>query len=206
MLRNKKTLLECARNTAEYIKKNGGGNFAGFIVDIIRYVDRQDRDSEQKVKQLWQILFSVKSSNIEIIEGGSAVKESYIKFIDEYLGIKKSQNEYIPANTDFNDLSLEEIFYVFAWVRRLTKEEKQGKKDKNKVPDGKRTFNGRNERRFDRNNVKADNKKAYYSNEKHSGKRKDYDNAYGNGKGREQSEPFNNTIAEQLRKIYGKTD
>lgn len=130
MLRNKKTLLECARNTAEYIKKNGGGNFAGFIVDIIRYVDRQDRDSEQKVKQLWQILFSVKSSNIEIIEGGSAVKESYIKFIDEYLGIKNHKMNISPPIPISTILAWKKYFMFLPGCAGLQKRKSRAKKTK----------------------------------------------------------------------------
>lgn len=89
MFMDKKILLACAKNTTEYIKNNNGGNFTGFIVDIIRYVNKQKMDSKQKAGQLWRILFNVKNSNIEIIGGGKSIKESYIKFIDEFLCIKK---------------------------------------------------------------------------------------------------------------------
>jgi len=41
MFMDKKILLACAKNTTEYIKNNNGGNFTGFIVDIIRYVNKQ---------------------------------------------------------------------------------------------------------------------------------------------------------------------
>jgi len=44
---------------------------------------------------------NVKNSNIEIIGGGKSIKESYIKFIDEFLCIKKIQNEYKPQMRTF---------------------------------------------------------------------------------------------------------
>ena len=61
MLTKKKLLLSSAKNTAEYIRKNGGGNFAGFILNIIRRIDKQQLENEQKPQQLWHVLFNIKT-------------------------------------------------------------------------------------------------------------------------------------------------
>ncbi|NLU25614.1 MAG: hypothetical protein GXX00_00395 [Hungateiclostridium thermocellum] len=173
MFIDKKILLACAKNTTEYIKNNNGGNFTGFIVDIIRYVNKQKMDSKQKAGQLWRILFNVKNSNIEIIGGGKSIKESYIKFIDEFLCIKKIQNEYKPQNADFCSLDLDEISYVFAWVRRLVKYEKE------KV--------NMEEQKYVKNDVKHGRGKR----ESEKREKEKY------------IEPFNTQLAEQLKKLNG---
>lgn len=122
MIRDKRDLLICADNTSNYINREGGGSFIPFILDVIDFLDRRDMDEEKKVGQLWEILYNVKNSNIYVLGGGKTLKDSYIHFIDDFLKISKKNNRYEISNDNFVDLSIDELHYVFAWVRRLTKD------------------------------------------------------------------------------------
>lgn len=175
MLMGKKRLLACAKNTAEYINSIGGGNFAGFIVDIIRFANKQYVDNEQKVGKLWEILFNVKNTNIEIIGGGNSIKEAYIKFVDEFLRIKKAQNAYKPQNPDFDKLTHEEIYYIFAWVRRLLTKEKS--------------------------KLETQRHEIIYKDTSEYGEQDKNNNKKSNQNRNKDQKPFNSSMAEQLEKL-----
>lgn len=130
MIRDKRDLLTCAENTSYYINNIGGGSFIPFILDIIDFLNNQDIDEEKKTEQLWEILYNVKNSNIDVLGGGKALKESYIHFVDDFLKISKVNNSYKTSNDNFADLSINELYYVFAWVRRLTKDREVSKREK----------------------------------------------------------------------------
>lgn len=171
MLTKKKLLLSSAKNTAEYIRKNGGGNFAGFILNIIRRIDKQQLENEQKPQQLWHVLFNIKNANIDLIGGGKSIKQSYVNFVDDYLKIRRVHNEYRPGNKDFDNFNLDEINYVFAWVKRLVKDEDSRKSEQRPDKNVKNMHPIRNKTR------------------------------YGGAKNKNGFEPFNTQISEQLRNL-----
>jgi len=87
------------------------------------------------------------------------------------------QNKYICENTFFNNLNIEEIYYIFAWVRRLVKE-KPVKKSEEKIDYSSKSYaeyEGKREYR----NVNKDN--------------------HGKRNKQKRYESFNNQFAEQLK-------
>lgn len=121
MVRDKEALLACAENTTKYINQMGVGSFIPFIIDIIDFLDKDAMEEEQKVQRLWEILYNTKNSNLDILGGGKSLQESYTRFVDDFLNISKSNRGYQIDNEDFRDISLDELYYVFSWIRRLTK-------------------------------------------------------------------------------------
>jgi len=198
MLRDKKALLACARDAAEYINNTGGGDFSGFILDIIRYVDKQNQqqlDGKNKLQKFWQILYNVKSTNIEMIGGGKSVKKSYMSFIDDFLGIEKIQDRYEIKNEKLVNLDFNEIYYVFAWVRRLAKKGTKNEKDENVE---QMRYKGAEQRKYEergkynrsKSNMRYDNNINLNSNLKSNGNKK-HDKNY---------EPLNTQLMDQLKK------
>lgn len=117
----KKEILMFAESTAKAVTESGSGGFASFILNIIDFVDKQKKSEHEKMQQLCKILYNVKKSNIETLGGGESLKNSYVKFIDDYLQIKNVNDEYAVMNKTYSQFSLKELHYIFAWVRRLTK-------------------------------------------------------------------------------------
>lgn len=127
MLKNKKELLLCAEDAADYIIKSGSTGFVSFILDMIKTVQQGDKSEAEKLQDLYKILYDVKNSNLEVLSGGRSLKEAYRNFIDGFLSIsKKSPSKYEMKNEEFKDLCLNDLQYVFGWVRRLVKAKETG--------------------------------------------------------------------------------
>ncbi|SFP77045.1 hypothetical protein [Caldicoprobacter faecalis] len=124
MPKSKEQLLLCAESAADYINQTGGGGFVSFILDMIDFVSETEQHDIEKVQNLYEILYNVKSSNMEVIGGGNRLKRAYVDFIENFLKLSKVSaypNKYNVDNEEFRDLSLNELHYVFGWVRRLIK-------------------------------------------------------------------------------------
>jgi hypothetical protein len=189
MIKNKEALLLCAENAAQYLNEIGGGKFIAFILDIIDFVERQNKSSQQKTQQLCEILYNVKHSNIEILGGGKSIKNSYVQFIDEFLKITKTQNGYKIANHDFKDLTIDELHYVFAWIRRLVKEQSERTEQSDRSHS-----RGREKYRENQSNSKADTREHKDKKVQQAGNRKVYET---DSKGL-----LNTQLADQLGALY----
>ncbi|NLO82723.1 MAG: hypothetical protein GX094_06665 [Clostridiales bacterium] len=185
MPRSKLELLNCAERAAEYISAGSDENsttFISFIEDMIRVVYEQKDADERNPASLYRILYNVKNSNMEVLGGGRRLRQSYINFVDGFLRISKVSGEYRPANKEFADLSLDELAYVFGWIRRLAK----ARAETMRQGDIDRIDNRTSQRRSGR-----------YVEESHSSKRQKRGRA---DKGRNGEGPFNTQMLEQLGK------
>ncbi|MBM7582860.1 hypothetical protein JOD02_001729 [Caldicoprobacter guelmensis] len=122
MSKGKEELLICAEHAADYIIKSGSTGFVSFILDMINLVREGDKPEGEKLQHFYKMLYDVRNSNLEMLGGGRSLKEAYSSFIDGFLKIsKKSSSKYEMNNGEFGELNLNELYYVFGWVRRLVK-------------------------------------------------------------------------------------
>ncbi|MFO7295225.1 MAG: hypothetical protein C0P72_004300 [Clostridia bacterium] len=140
MPKSKEELLICAEHAADYIVKSGSTGFVSFILDMINIVREKKEPEDQKLQSFYKMLYDVRDSNLEVIGGGKSLKKAYNGFIDGFLKIsKKSPLKYEIGNEEFRELNLEELYYVFGWVRRLVKareyEMRSNSKNRNECPD-----------------------------------------------------------------------
>ncbi|MCM8901250.1 hypothetical protein KVG29_08450 [Caldicoprobacter algeriensis] len=123
MSKSKEELLICAEHAADYIIKSGSIGFVSFILDMINAMRERKEAEAEKLQGFYKVLYDVRNSNLEILGGGRSLKEAYSGFIDGFLKISKKSppNKYEMNNEEFRELNLNELYYVFGWVRRLVK-------------------------------------------------------------------------------------
>ena len=124
MPKTKQELLSCAESAAKYISDGSDKNsigFISFIEDMIKVVDAKKDPNDRDPAPLYRILYNVKNSSMDVLGGGKSLKQSYVNFIDFFLQVSKVSDEYRPANKEFAELDLDELAYVFGWIRRLSK-------------------------------------------------------------------------------------
>lgn len=132
---SKKELLEAAEKAIEFIRNEGSGNYIPVICDMIELAKEKEIDKNEQKQIFLEIIYNIKNSNIDtVLSGGKAIKNSFKDFINNYLCIKKINNQYIIENSNFKDLDINELEYVFLWIRRLVKNssKKENKKNKKK--------------------------------------------------------------------------
>lgn len=197
MVKDKEALLLCAENAAKYLNEKDCGNFVAFILDIIDFVKKQNEDEHQKIQQLCEILYNVENSNIEILGGGKSIKIAYTQFIDEFLNITKTKNGYEIGRHDYKKLTMDELHYVFAWVRRLVKEQSTQMKQSDRKHDKSDIKHEKGKGKYQdyRNHNEAKGQKHKSKKTKQAGK-KAYETV--------SDGPLNTQLADQLESLLEK--
>lgn len=158
MENSKEYLLTCAESAAKYINEKGLGNFIGIFLDILDSVNDKWESRDEQRKNLLEILYNFKNCDISQLTGKKKNINNSIKlFINDFLTVKKSNQGYRIENKDFKNLTVKELHYVFAWTRRLIKE--QLNNSPQKFP------KSHNKGKFHNKKKKKDYKKSYSTQE-----------------------------------------
>ncbi|OFI07065.1 hypothetical protein CLOACE_04700 [Clostridium acetireducens DSM 10703] len=158
MKKSKKELFEVIETVAEELKGKGSSEYISFIHNMLEVSNKKNTDENKVLNNFYEILYNIKNSNIEVLGGGKALKENYNYFIDDFLEIKKNNNSYYMNNKTLNDLSVEELEFVIAWVRRFGK-----LLDSNNKKPAKSTNKGKSKKPGKNSNKKTKNHENVYS-------------------------------------------
>ncbi|ADQ42016.1 hypothetical protein Calkr_2593 [Caldicellulosiruptor acetigenus I77R1B] len=118
-MKDKKELLEIAKK----IKSELSSSNSSFISDIVSFIIASKIEKNSKEEQLKRFLeflwFCTKNPNV--LGGGNTKKNGFKKFIEDYLKLKKENGNFILGNGDFSCLDIDDLFFVFAWAKRVVK-------------------------------------------------------------------------------------
>lgn len=135
----KKELLKLVKQLEDKLKHYEGRSFVSFLANSSKTYYLQQRPAEEYM----ELLFFRKAQAKQILGSGNAGAEGYKKFIEEELRLTKAVNKVIIGNHEFAKMNIEEIAYVFGWLRRVTVED-DDKKSKGQDWIGSRRNNTRN--------------------------------------------------------------
>ena len=116
----KKNLILTADKIKDDIKHYQNESFLG---DILNFIIAAKKEKSTKEEQL-QRFFSYLQKCYEkpaILGGGKNKKDSFKRFVSDYLGLKKENGMLFLLKEPFKDWEIDQFFYVFAWLRRITK-------------------------------------------------------------------------------------
>ena len=82
-------------------------------------------------EEYFRLLFFTGQQTRQALNGGKAMEESYKRFIKEELQITRSGELIRVGNPRFSQLQMEELAYLFGWLRRLFTEKEQNKGQNN---------------------------------------------------------------------------
>lgn len=187
MPKSKEEFLLCAENAIKYINQIGDGGFVGFILDMIDFVAETNQPDVKKLQTLWEILYNVKSSDVEFLSGGNRLRRAYVEFIEKFLGISGGGDGYRINNREFGDLTLDELHYVFGWVRRLLKAQSGS------------DFRSADDKKIAEHNNRIGDNKRPNKNISHDGKNQNHKNFKNDNFKKGQGEFFNTQMQEQLK-------
>lgn len=203
--KDKKYLLSCAENAAEFIKRRGSGSFLAVLLDVIEIAENRFDDENTRKQYFYEIMHNSECLKVDsLLGGGKALSNSLKAFVDFFLQTAKTSEGYIIRNKDFMDLTLDEMKYVLGWTRRLTtgkgyKKEKEEKDNTNKEQpyrDKPYKNSSRHDKPFNKNfnERQRDNQRGNQRNNRSQNKKNTYNN----------QELFNSAMADQLLKYYKK--
>ena len=92
-------------------------NKMGKILKTVMGKGVNEKDAREKFLDM--VVLSCR--NLEILGGGKNLKETFKKFVDNYLGLKISGKILQLNNMELSNLSNEELLFVFGWARRIAK-------------------------------------------------------------------------------------
>jgi len=117
-MKDKRELLEIAKK----IKTELASSNSSFINDIVSFIITAKVEKNSKEEQLKRFLellwFCAKNPNV--LGGGDTKKREFKRFIEDYLKLKEGEN-FILENRDFSCLDIDDLFFVFAWAKRVAK-------------------------------------------------------------------------------------
>ena len=154
-------LIERAEIIYEELKGKGSADFLSFIEDMISTIEKKGYTEQEGVSNFLEVIYNVSETNIEIIGGGKSLKYKYKSFVSEFLNIKKHNGNYVMKNEYLNELSLEELKFVFSWARRILKAEE----DKYKLSKQADLKNSNYKHNKNKNNTSKKNKEVKSKND-----------------------------------------
>lgn len=126
---SKNDLLICAESAAKYIVEHGSGGFVNLMLDMLEISKERFKDENEQMQNFLEIIYNIKNTDIhKILGGGKTLSISFKMFIEEFLKIEKSEDNFVIKNKQFKDLNPNEFYYVLAWISRLVRNAKTSKK------------------------------------------------------------------------------
>lgn len=122
-IERKKQLLKYCESLMTDIKEYDSLSFFGFLESTSKHYARQ----KKSLTEYHQMMYCAMSQGSQIIGGNNAALNSYKKFIQRQLKFSKQGQAIKIGDPLFKQLSLDEIAYIFGWLRRLSSSNKQNK-------------------------------------------------------------------------------
>ncbi len=125
----KEELLKIVAKFEKKLEEYASTSFIGFLATSSKTYYLEKRP----VEEYFRFMFYSGIQAKQYLGAGNAGTESYKKFLKEELKLTKRNETIIVNSTQFASMNMEEIAYVFGWLRRVVvDQDKKSNPNKNK--------------------------------------------------------------------------
>ncbi|MEZ0537874.1 hypothetical protein ACAG39_11590 [Caldicellulosiruptoraceae bacterium PP1] len=120
-MKDKKELIDISKNIYKAFRENLKSETVFSTILKFLITAKKSCNDEEKLDKFLNTIMLCRQKNIDIIGGNNRAKNDFIYFIDNILEIKRFNNKYKIMNKELENLSFDEIHYIFGWCHRLLK-------------------------------------------------------------------------------------